>query len=453
MSCKQSTSTPHPTFSDKKMTSECTLVKHHLFVCLDSHFIGDLLEKKCDLKFLKSNFCGQVITTLTSLTSLTGMGGDHPPGSTLVFLTGNIDELIRCDLFKGGELLVVKDFSRAYEEESKHYKFVTHGQVPINVNNVGVYFREAYSGDRDYYALITREHKFQNLTESTKPDKAFRKGIYITKVETKDEEGKGNIGSPRGGRKFKLLRCSSNFTGPTDNTRDTDQYIMNQTNQLANNFFLGGAELNHVLAQTYENHYKEGDDGKRREKKASIAAHSDKTKDMPRNGLMAFCTFYKDYNTVKGVEKSTVDPFDFCYKNQTVLTKLRFRLKTTVKDDSLVKQFDVTLYPNSVYLMSLSANRLYTHEIIPSAMPIDKLPIRMGYVIRCSKTTAIHKDGNTYICVGDGGDELIKLEPTTKEGLQKVRDLYYKENLTDEIIDYGTIPFSMNAGDYSMPDI
>ena len=47
--------------------------------------------------------------------------------------------------------------------------------------------------------------------------------------------------------------------------------------------------------------------------------------------------------------------------------------------------------------MSLDSNRLYTHEIIPSSLPIEKLPIRMGYVIRCSKTKALYNDGKTYL--------------------------------------------------------
>lgn len=59
--------------------------------------------------------------------------------------------------------------------------------------------------------------------------------------------------------------------------------------------------------------------------------------------------------------------------------------------------FDITLYPNSVFVMSLDMNRLYTHEIIPSILPIDRIPTRMGYVIRCSKTNAIFKNEQTYI--------------------------------------------------------
>src|SRR5690606_15009020 len=100
----------------------------------------------------------------------------------------------------------------------------------------------------------------------------------------------------------------------------------------------------------------------------------------------AFCTFYKDFMNKK-----------FDINGTSVLTKLRFRLKKTVTDSDLVKSFDVVLYPNSVFMISLSTNRLYTHEIIPSVLPIDRIPVRMGYVIRCSKTKAVYKDDKTYM--------------------------------------------------------
>jgi hypothetical protein len=51
--------------------------------------------------------------------------------------------------------------------------------------------------------------------------------------------------------------------------------------------------------------------------------------------------------------------------------------------------------------MSLEMNRLYTHEISPSHLPMDLIPLRLGYVIRCSKTKAIYKDNKTYIFNND----------------------------------------------------
>lgn len=115
-----------------------------------------------------------------------------------------------------------------------------------------------------------------------------------------------------------------------------------------------------------------------------------------------------------------------------------------VTDPTLVKEFSVTLYPNSVFFIPLSTNRLYTHEIKPSVLPIDKIPVRMGYVIRCSKTVATAKEDGIYI-------DDIKMTPITEKDTSELRTLYLKENSTDDMIDYGDIYFSMNEGDYLAP--
>ena len=54
-----------------------------------------------------------------------------------------------------------------------------------------------------------------------------------------------------------------------------------------------------------------------------------------------------------------------------------------------------------MFIMSLEMNRLYTHEICPSCLPMDLIPLRLGYVIRCSKTKAIYKENQTYIIDND----------------------------------------------------
>lgn len=204
------------------------------------------------------------------------------------------------------------------------------------------------------------------------------------------------------------------------------------------------------MAQIYENKTSNG-----KEKKAKIKQHSDKTKDMPRNALMAFCTFYDNLLPKDREEEGRGrDEFDYCIKNNSVLTRLRFKLKDCIANCDTIaheimwpmmkKQFDVILYPNSVFVMSLSTNRLYTHEIVPSVLPIDVLPTRMGYVIRCSNTRVIFKDNATFI------ENNILREPTIKE-IDELRNLYYKENTTDELIEYNDIFYSMNSGDYKKP--
>lgn len=307
---------------------------------------------------------------------------------------------------------------------------------PINIHNVGVFFPKFFGKNIDYFQSIITEHDFQSLTESNKSSTAFRKGIYLTPVQQTNN-----------GIAFNLLRCSSNLDGPTDNFRHTDNLIIDQVQSIASKFFTKPVNFNHVLAQTYLN----STDGVK-QKKAKIKQHSDKTKDMPRNALMAFCSFYEGFNNdfkhINGVTPS--DPFDFCYKGTSILTRLRFKLKDDAisKYPVLKRKFDITLYPNSLFIMSLMTNRLYTHEIVPSSLPVDKIPTRLGYVIRCSTTRALFKNGTTYILENDSE---IPLEPPTEDGINKLKNLYYLENNTTEQINYNGFYFSLNHGDYTQP--
>jgi len=428
-------------------TENILLTNKHILLCLDEdmkynesvenfRYIEQSNVK--ELEHIKKNFCGVVYTDIESFTE-----HSYQP-DTIIYMCGDIYK-ITVEYYKNVlkennvKILVVAEFSFNYEIYGRDgcdgYDIINMGEVPLNINNVGVYFRKFFSSGKDYFNSISTEHAFQELTESNKPSNAFRKGIYLSEVEKGDDE-----------LKFNLLRCSSNLDGPTDNFRTTDTDIIKSVNDISKSFFSEETELNHVLAQIYQNKTVSTDTKMSVERKSKIKEHSDKTKDMPRNGLMAFCTFYKEYS--ENIKHSKTDSFDYCYNDTSVLTRLRFRLKKTVADRSLIEKFDITLYPNSVFIMSLSANRLYTHEIIPSILPIDKLPTRMGYVIRCSKTKAIYKDNQTYL-VED--DTCIKLEEETEENVKSLKEVYFKENMSDELIHYDRVNFSMNKGDYLQP--
>ena len=256
---------------------------------------------------------------------------------------------------------------------------------------------------------------------------------------------------------FNLLRCSSNFDGPTENFKTTDKEIITTINTLAKPYFSQNFNLNHVLAQIYENKSVINNNGNVSERKAKIKEHSDKTKDMEKSGLLVFTSFYKDLDYNKNKNKKTTinndntikyDFFDYTYNDTTVLTTLKFKLKDQTNNPTLPNLFNIKLYPNSVLLIPLSSNRLYTHEIIPSTLPIQTIPTRLGYVIRCSKTKAIYKNGQTFI-VEDNG-ELMKLEAQHGE-VEDLKKLYYEENVTSNVIDYKKFNFSLNGGDYLKP--
>lgn len=405
------------------------LINKHILFCnyIDKHY----KDKSLEINYLKNNFCGNVVYDINELKNY--------DDDCVIYTFGNVEyllRLIRIDNNINKFLNFITELSFNYHVSwNKRISFISLGQIPINLHNQGVLFRNFFNNDKNYFEQLNAEHEFQLLTESNKPGTSYRKGIYITNV-TQDND---NL-------YFNLLRCSTNLDGPTDNFRSTDNEIIHQINNTSKLFFEQETQLNHVLAQVYNNISIDG-----KEKKARIKQHSDKTKDMPTNGLIVFCTFYQfDNVNVKQIKKPNDDPYDLYYKDASVLTRLRFRLKKDVNDTNLAKTFDVMLYPNSVFIISLSTNRLYTHEIVPSHLPVDKLPTRLGYVIRCSNTKAMFKDNQTYII---NNEKEIKLELPTNDKVKKLKDMYFKENITSEFITYDNINFSLNQGDYMKPNI
>lgn len=384
-------------------------------------------EQSKDFEYLINHFCGRVVHHFLEIKEVSS--------SQVIYVCGDISILKEVNTF----VYLIEELSYNYSELNKeNYKTVTLGKVPININSAGVYFRHLFDDD-NYFNSIKTEHEFQQLTESNKPSTSLRKGIYLTEVLKEETKANKEL------LHYRLLRCSSNLTGPTDNFRETDKEIIKALNIAANQVFDVETELNHVLAQIYENKKKAG--VKAKETKARIKAHSDKTKDMRKDGLIAFCTFY-DNSNFEHLKQSDTDRYDWSYKNRSGLTSLHFKLKNSVTDDSLEKAFSVTLYPNSVFLIPLSTNRLYTHEIKPSILNIDRIPVRMGYVVRSSKAEAVYMDNQAYI---KENGALVKLEEMTEETMTSLRDSYYEENKTEHKVEYGKVHFSMNLGDYKKP--
>jgi hypothetical protein len=371
------------------------------------------------------DFFGSVVT-LEELAA----GAPSFAGKT-VYLTGEISKLGGLELKDAARILVIDELSR---DHGNAFELVSLGRVPIRVGGAGVYYRRFFDAADDHFHAICAEHTFQALTESVKPSTAHRTGLYLTPVTQHGNE-----------LHFHLLRCSTNLSGPTENFCANDRRIVDALNHEAASIFRDHAPLNHVLAQVYAN--TPANQGQK-QTKAKISAHADKTKDMPVDGIMAFCTFYDQLDKLRPLAD---DAFDFGYKGKTGLTRLRFRLKEGLEVSARQPaEFSLTLYPNSVFFMPLSTNRLYTHEIQSSMLNAEMLPTRLGYVVRCSKTEAVHTDGTTFLKV-DG--QLVRLEPPTEEGMRELRALYATENRTHDFIDYGDrFRFSMNSGDYKAPD-
>lgn len=350
-----------------------------------------------------------------------------------VYLCGDLSAIGGRSLRSAARVSVIRELSHGVAAEDSWVR-VDAGRVPVRVHGVGVHYCRFFDLDDDHFGRISAEHTFQSLTESTKPGTAHRTGIYLTPVTREGDD-----------LRFRLLRCSTNLSGPTETFRATDTSIVEALNREAATLFRGHAPLNHVLAQIYHNTHATAE---RKQSKAKISAHADKTKDMPVDGIMAFCTFY---DCLDELEPLPEDPFDYGVRGVSGLTSLRFRLKNPAEKPGLPARFSVTLYPGSVLFMPLSTNRLYTHEIRPSTLDAALLPTRLGYVVRCSTTEAVHRDGRTFL---DPGTGLIPLEPPTEEGMDALRELYAEENRSVSFIDYGDrFRFSMNTGDYLAPRI
>ncbi|MER6097963.1 hypothetical protein ABT154_19295 [Streptomyces sp. NPDC001728] len=364
--------------------------------------------------------------------------GAHDLAQKTVYLCGDVSGISSNQLRAAARVFAIRELSHGFHEGAEEpWTPVGLGRVPLHIHGVGVYYRRFFGLDADHFGRIRTEHTFQSLTESTKPGTAHRSGIYLTPVTQNDDE-----------LHFRLLRCSTNLSGPTESFGPTDTDIVEALNREAAAVFRNQAPLNHVLAQIYHNTLATTE---RKESKAKISAHADKTKDMPANGIMAFCTFYDRLERLRPLAD---DAFDYGVKSASGLTGLHFRLKEPTKERegvALPAQFTLTLYPGSVFFMPLSTNRLYTHEIRPSPLDAELLPTRLGYVVRCSSAEAIHKNGHTFLKTG--GD-LVKLGPPTPDGMNELRRLYAEENRTSSFVDYGDkFSFSMNTGDYVAPRI
>jgi hypothetical protein len=382
---------------------------------------------------LIGEFCGTVLTSWDVARQRPELSGKT------VYLCGDLSRAmdLAAELKLAERVFVISELSHGHRErdDGQAWSTIGVGQVPVLVSGVGVFFRRYFDPDIDYFSRISGEHDFQHLTESTKPGQAYRTGIYLTPVK--------RIGAEL---HFRLLRCSTNLSGPTDNFRATDAHIVGALNQESARIFEGSAPLNHVLAQIYRN---TPATETRKQTKARIKAHADKTKDMPDDGIMAFCTFYDGLDKLQPLPD---DPLDYGHKQTSGLTRLVFRLKKSVSRQlarDLPAHFTVPLYPGSVFLMPLSTNRWYAHEIRPSTLEASRLPTRLGYVVRCSSGEAVHTNGQTFLT---GGGARVPLQPPSREGMGELRRFYAEENRTADFIDYADrFPFSMNGGDYMAP--
>ena len=197
---------------------ENTLKTDNVLLCF-----SDLKENQ-EFEFIKKNFLG-IVYLHSDLSSISCLSRE-----TVTYVCGEIPYSFDYGL----KINVIKELSTYLDDQitknvgikKSCFNEISISEVPINIYNVGVYFRNFFP-NKNYFNSITSEHTFQELTESNKLGKAYRKGIYITNI---DEIESDCIS-------FNLLRCSTNFKGPSDNFRLTDNEIIKKVNDAANNLF------------------------------------------------------------------------------------------------------------------------------------------------------------------------------------------------------------------------
>jgi hypothetical protein len=200
---------------------------------LDTHNVL-VAPSKLDAESPLKDFCGAVIALDDPAARLPDLA------DKAVYLCGDLSKASAFDLSAAGASRSSGSCRTA--TTTRAWPLVDLGRVPLRVHGVGVYYRRFFDPAGEHFQRISSEHTFQSLTESTKPGKAHRSGIYLTPVEP--------VGDAL---HFRLLRCSTNLSGPTENFRATDRHIVDALNQEAALVFDGAAPLNHVLAQIYHN--------------------------------------------------------------------------------------------------------------------------------------------------------------------------------------------------------
>jgi hypothetical protein len=266
----------------------------------------------------------------------------------VIYVAGDVT-LIR-KYTKDMRIVIIQDFSTRFKASDV---CVNSWELPRWVHDIGVYIPRAYVAG--FYQQITVDHQFRT---SNKPGISHRSGIYLSRVKETETSIVYNI-----------MRCSTTFKAPTDAFTDTDECIVQEANRHLNHCIHQCSDFNHVLAQLYTNTIVDG-----RQIKAKLPAHSDKTEDMPVHAAIGFATFY-DLSNRK-------DEYDY---NNNELARMQFLSKTC---KTRMKTIEVLLEPNSLLIIPLHTNQLYTHEIVPPVSTIDKVLTRIEYVMRSSNVEA-----------------------------------------------------------------
>jgi len=118
------------------MMSENTILQNnHILICIDEQITNTDQE----LNYIKNNFCGVVISKLIPIKCR----------NTIIYMCGDIQK--NTEIIDNELIFVIKEYSYNYSEQ---HNLITSGETPINIHNVGIYFRQLFPTNKNYFELI-----------------------------------------------------------------------------------------------------------------------------------------------------------------------------------------------------------------------------------------------------------------------------------------------------------
>ena len=114
----------------------------------DKHvLLYDNMDENLLFESIKNNFCGKVLTTLNDYIYTE---------STLLYLCGNINKIYlnnKLDQYNFTEILIINELSHNIDINMINYTLISINEVPLNIHNVGIFFKNMFSLDKNYFKL------------------------------------------------------------------------------------------------------------------------------------------------------------------------------------------------------------------------------------------------------------------------------------------------------------
>jgi len=107
------------------MTENVLLTQKNFLLCVNEHIIKP--EYISELNYIKDNFCGRVVSSI-----------DECELDVLIYICGDLSQITT-----NKHLNVIEELSINFDS-IENYSVIKLGQVPINIYNTGVYFRQFF---------------------------------------------------------------------------------------------------------------------------------------------------------------------------------------------------------------------------------------------------------------------------------------------------------------------